>query len=413
MSRARLPRPRGAAALASLSLLALAACGGGGGSGGGVPAPPTGTNVAAVIVDAGPGGTAVNLPFVSVSVCQPGGANCQVIDHILLDTGSTGLRLVAEALPAGFTLPQAMSSAGTPLYECMTFADGYTWGSIRSADVKLADGVASGIPVHVIAAPTTDPGISQVPADCPNGGPPENNVVAFGANGVIGLNVFREDCGAACVTTAAPNGQGTYYGCTASACTGVTVPLAAQVPNPVYFFATNNNGVLIQMPAVDSAGQLSARGSLVLGIDTQSNNMLAGHTLLTVDASLGTFTTTYKGAALPVSFIDSGSNGYFFSDSSLPACTQNTGFYCPATLQQLSAVNTGRNNASSTVAFNVANADTITAAHNTWSVFPNVAGSTPLSGSFDFGLPFFYGRSVYVGFEGRSASTGSGPFVAF
>jgi hypothetical protein len=400
------------ACLAALSLLSLAACGGGGG-GGSVPPPPTGTNVAAVVVDAGPGGTAVNLPFVSVSVCQPGGANCQVIDHILLDTGSTGLRLVAEALPAGFTLPQAMSSAGTPLYECMTFADGYSWGSIRTADVKIADGVASNIPVHVIAAPTADPGIATVPADCPNGGPPENNVVAFGANGVLGLNVFREDCGAACVTTAAPNGQGTYYGCTAAACTGVTVSLAAQVPNPVYFFATNNNGVLIQMPAVDSAGQLAARGSLVLGIDTQSNNMLAGHVLLTVDANLGTFTTSYKGASLPVSFIDSGSNGYFFADGTLPACTHNTGFYCPTTLQQLSAVNTGRNGASSTVAFSVANADTITAAHNTWSVFPNVAGSTPLAGSFDFGLPFFFGRSVYVGFEGRSASTGTGPFVAY
>jgi hypothetical protein len=408
MSGLRAPR----ALPGALALLALSACGGGGGSS--VVAPPTGTNVAAVIVDAGPGGTAVNLPFVSVTVCTPGGANCQVIDHVLLDTGSTGLRLVAEALPAGFTLPQAGSNLGTPLYECMSFADGYSWGSVRLADVKLADGVAAGIPVQVIAAPTADPGIATVPVDCPNGGPPENNVVAFGANGVIGLNVFREDCGAACVASAAPNGQGTYYGCTASACTGVTVALAAQVPNPVYYFGSNNNGVAIQMPVIGSPGQQSARGALVLGIDTQANNMSAGHTALTVDATFGTFSTRYKGTTLPVGFIDSGSNGLFFNDSSMPACTKNTSFYCPAArIDGLSAVNTGVNNASSTVTFSVANADTLTTAQPSFSVFPNVAGSNPLPGSFDFGLPFFFGRTVFVGFEGRSASAGAGPFVAY
>jgi hypothetical protein len=398
--------------LAGITLLALAGCGGGGSAG--TVVTPTGTNVVAVVVDAGPGGTAVNLPFVSVTVCTPGGASCQTIDHILLDTGSTGLRLIAEALPVSFTLPRAMASNGNPLYECMSFADGYAWGSVHLADVKLADGAAGNVPVHVIAAPTADPGIATVPADCPNGGPPENNVVAFGANGVLGLNVFREDCGAACVTSTAPNGQGTYYGCTATACAGVMVPLAGQVANPVYYFATNNNGVSIQMPTIGSAGQQATRGSLFLGIDTQANNMLAGRLPLTVDATFGTFTTTYKGATLPVSFIDSGSNALFFTDASMAACTKNSGFYCPAArIDGLTAVNTGANSASSTVTFSVANADTLTAAQPTFSVFPNVAGTNPLTGSFDFGLPFFYGRTVFVGFEGRTASTGAGPFVAY
>ena len=57
-------------ALALLAALVLTACGGGS-SGGGLTI-TTGTNVAAVIVDAGPGGTSVNLPFVTVTICAPG-----------------------------------------------------------------------------------------------------------------------------------------------------------------------------------------------------------------------------------------------------------------------------------------------------------------------------------------------------
>jgi len=35
------------------------------------------------------------------------------------------------------------------------------------------------------------------------------------------------------------------------------------------------------------------------------------------------------------------------------------------------------------------------------------------SGSFDFGLPFFFGRTVYTAIEGQSTPAGTGPFFAF
>jgi hypothetical protein len=394
-------------------LLTLAACGGG--SGGTTLTPATGTNVTPVVVDAGPSGTSVNLPFVSVTICIPGTTTCQTVNHILLDTGSTGLRIVNEALlSTPIALPQAQTAAGDPLDECLQFADGYTWGSVRYADVKIADGTASNIPIHLIG----DPAAPAVPVDCPNGGPPENNVVAFGANGVLGLNVFTEDCGSACVTIAKPGGIGAYYGCPAGGCVNSTVALALQVQNPIYRFATNNNGVAIELPALSSsAGQLSVRGSLILGIDTQGNNQLGTATLLTVNATSGLFTTIYHGSGgdqtLPTSFIDSGSNALFFNDSTLPVCTFNTGFYCPLTVQQLSATSQSAAGVSSTVSFKVANADTLTKANISFSAFTNVAGKNPLAGSFDWGLPFFYGRRVYVGFEGRSASAGPGPYFAF
>jgi hypothetical protein len=33
--------------------------------------------------------------------------------------------------------------------------------------------------------------------------------------------------------------------------------------------------------------------------------------------------------------------------------------------------------------------------------------------SFDWGLPFFYGRRVFIGIDGQASSLGTGPFYAF
>ena len=391
---------------AALLVLAMSACGGG--SGGGGPIVTTGTNVAPLIVDAGPGGTSANLPFVTVTICVPGTSTCQTIDHVLLDTGSTGLRIISEGLGTSpISLPQAQSAAGDPLDECFQFADGYTWGTVRTADVQVADGTALSVPIQLVG----DPAAPTVPTDCPNGAVPENSVVAFGANGVLGVSIFREDCGPACAAVPNPGGSGAYYGCPASGCIGSTVAQIAQVQNPVYHFATNNNGVAVELPTISSAGQLSARGSLILGIGTQTNNQLGAATVLTVGTS-GEFTTTYSGAMLNFSFIDSGSNAYFFNDGTLPACVKNIGFYCPPRTT-LSAVNTGKNGTVSNVSFDVADADALTTNNPTFSALPNIAGTTTLTSSFDWGLPFFYGRRVYVAIEGQSTTAGLGPFVAY
>ena len=407
-------------ALALLALGALTDCGGGS-SGTGLQV-TTGTNVATVIVDAGPGGTSVNLPFVSVTVCVPGGGSCQTVDHVLLDSGSTGLRIIASALPAAMVtaLPQPLTEASAgnpppnPMFECMQFADGYSWGSVRNADVQIADGSASNVPIQLIG----DPSAPAVPSDCPNGHPAENTVEAFGANGVLGINVFREDCGTSCVNL--PLG---YYGCpTGGSCEptpnsplGVTVSLALQVANPIYHFATNNNGVAIELPTLTSVGQLAARGALILGIDTQPNNQLGSATFLTVNPDTGVLTTESAGQTLTSAYFDSGSNALFFGQptTALPDCHNNPGFYCPSQAVTLSATNRSYTGVTSTVQFNVANADTLTAANPSFSAFNNVAGSIASSRTFDWGAPFFYGRRVYFGFEGRTASAGSGPFNAY
>jgi hypothetical protein len=49
----------------------------------------------------------------------------------------------------------------------------------------------------------------------------------------------------------------------------------------------------------------------------------------------------------------------------------------------------------------------------TYEAFSNLGGPSPVSNSFDWGLPFFYGRNVFVAIEGQTTSAGMGPFVAF
>jgi hypothetical protein len=394
--------------VAYAALLLAAACGGGGGGGSaaGPPPLPSGPNVAPITVDSGPAGT-VNTAFVSVTLCAPGTTTCQTIDHVLVDTASSGLRVVASLLDASLVLPAAQDGAGNPLAECMQFADGQSFGSLKLADVKIADEQASSLPVHAIG----DPAFS-VPASCSGLGPPENTVQTLGANGVLGVSIFREDCGAACANTVIP---GTYYSCPAAGCQPVSVPLASQAQNPVWHFPMDNNGAIVVLRPVDPAGAALVGGALVFGIDTQSNNRLGSAKVLNVDPGLGTFTTIYNTQSLPASFIDSGSNGLFFPDSSLPLCTGALapGFYCPTALQTRSATLQSVTGATNSVSFNVANANSLLTNNATFVAFASLAGSNPLAGSFDWGLPFFYGRSVFVAIEGQSTSSGPGPFVAY
>jgi hypothetical protein len=407
----------GRAALVIAGCWVAVACGGGGGGSfqgtGSNPPPPSAGNVTSVIVDQGPSNNSVNTLFTSVTVCMPGSTtSCQIIDHIQVDTGSYGLRLLAPVLT--LTLPVETLANGNSLAECTQFVDGYSWGPVALADMQIGGETAKSLPVQVIG----DSRFTTVPANCSGGGgTQEDTVMAFGANGIIGIGPFVLDCGD-CDTNAA---EGFYYACaTATTCTETVVPDAMQVANPVTFFAADNNGIMIDLPAVAATGAVTLTGSLIFGIDTQSNNQSGTQTVLTVD-DMTDLLMTFNGQTLANSFIDSGSNGIFFADSDIPICTETdlAGFYCPGTTLSLGPLSIQGTNGVmvNNLTFNVGDTNTMlnTAPTNTYNVLPQLAGTLPAGnvGSFDYGLAFFYGKRVAVAVEGNKTSVGTGPYIAF
>ncbi len=412
-------------ALLTSAAAVVSACGGGSSSSSSPPPPPAAANVAAMTVDGGPVvngmpiGT-INQGYVTITVCVPGTSTCQNIDHVWVDTGSAGLRLITSAFTS--QLPATMQGADT-VANCVQFVNAFSWGAVRTADVKIAGESASSVPIQVIgdaAVPATAPG------SCGSMNP-LNTAAQLGANGLLGVGVFLQDCGPGCthvdpMTLQAP--PGFYYTCPANTCNPVTMPLAQQLQNIVGLFGpvngvSDNNGVLLQLPSLPASGMATASGSLIFGIGTRTNNALGSAVVFAVSPSgFIQTTTTYGDMSEPASYIDSGSNGFFFNNTNIAQCTgSSAGFFCPSSTVSLSATmlpyNTPTNTTSHTYSFSIADIQTLTG-----NAFNNVGGpsgtcdnvATPCT--FDWGLPFFYGRSVFTALENTTITGNTGPFFA-
>jgi len=390
-----------------------------------------------VTVDCGPATVCssnepdVNTLFVTVTICQPGTSTCATIDHVQVDTGSYGLRVLSQALPSGFTLPyETATTSGPVIAECTTFADGYSWGPMALADVQISDETAASVPVQVIGDPNYN---TTVPTSCSNGGgTQEDTVLSFGANGILGIGPFPQDCGSLCATELVGPA---YYTCaTPATCTEAEVQVSQQTTEPNVLFLADNNGTIVELPSIPQAGQATVNGYLIFGIGTETNNTFTAQSILwgDPDASVdtaGDITTNFNGEQLPASYIDSGSNGYFFADSSITPCTENTGFYCPtsplaltATLQGASD-NPNTTSTTYTVDFTLTDVDTLS---TSFFAFPDVGGGlspaqTQMGGIFDWGLTFFFGRNVYIAIQCSPTTTpmcatnpeGEGPYFAY
>jgi len=399
------------------SLALATGCGGGGssnngGSGGGGAV----ANSVPIVVNAGLVNSA-DTAFASVTVCVPGTSNCQTIDNMVIDTGSTGLRILKSSLTLPLT--QAKGPTGNPLLNCGQFVSFFTWGPVMTADGKMAGEVASSVPIQVIG--DADTGFPNPAPACKASSTTEANTVStLGGNGILGVGPFLQDCGSGC--SVATNNPGFYYECPSPSVCGPTaanVPTNQQVANPISFFAGDNNGVVIQLPQVPAAGAPSVNGTMIFGIGTQSNNGLGNATVFTL-LSDGTFSTLFAGQSYPGSFIDSGSNGIFFLTTNDPGikgtgifnCTDSqgnpNGFNCTPQTVNLSATNQGTNGHTNIVNFSVADANSLPVSN---TAFNDLTGSNP--GSFDWGLGFFFGRTVFTAIEGQSTPGGPGPFFAY
>lgn len=401
-----------------LLTLLVAACGGGGISIGPNP-PPELSNVVTIGVDNGGAffNASPNTLYVNITLCGPNDT-CMTIPNVLVDTASIGLRLFAHPLnTAGplsvLNLEQQTDNAGNPIAECLPFGQGVTWGPVQFATLQMNGKTASNLPIQVIA----DPGFTDVPVECTNKGPLMNDPAALGVNGILGIGLFRQDCGANC--TSSNPARNIYFNCDAFGqnCINTAQSLVNQVQNPVTYFSSDNNGFIITLNSVASSGAPFVNGTLTFGIDTQSNNASQNaHTIL-VDNSpnsptYGYFTTTLNGTTFTKSFFDTGSNGYFFN---LPGFNKTcvNGFYCPDNTTPFAATISGitGSTAPANVNFNIANAATLFSNQN--NVAFNDLGGTGTALFFDWGIPFFFGRSVYFVIDGGATNRGNGPYVGW
>ena len=441
--------------LALCVAFALAACGGGGSSGlgttsgsststpiggGGTTTTPT-ANTATVTLDAGPaalatgseGYAAFNEPYVSVTICAPGSTtNCQTIDHIILDTGSVGLRIIQPVISASLlaALPTESDTESNAVGECYQYVNSYAFGSVRKADFSIAGEKVASMPFQAIG----DTGaFATIPSTCSaGGGTAIKTVQDFGANGILGVGTTATDCGSLCAV-AGGSSAAIYYDCPSSSSDGCSTIIARaanasapfeQLPNPVAAFPADNNGVIVTLPSVVQGGVTTLTGTVTFGIGTQSDNALTAKSILPVTTSssrlgAGVLTATYKGTQLTQSFLDSGSNEFYFIDTALTPCTDTglTAFYCPTSPMALSPVLTGTSGTTASAAFTLYSPLNVASSSNVapgLGINPTlITPPLPFANSFDFGLPFFFGRTVYTSIEGRAAGGTTGPYFAY
>jgi hypothetical protein len=396
--------------LALLFAFGLAGCGGS--SGGAAVAPASGgSNLLALSVNGGPAGTGynVNRLYTSVTLCQPGSnTQCQTIEHVLVDTGSTGFRVLASQLSGALGLTPVLAGGGQPLLSCVQFLDAsFGWGPVVTADLFLGEKRANGVPIQLMGDPLTE----ARSANC-SSGTSLTTAATLGANAILGVDMFKEDCGASCATNVV---NGYYYTCTDASCAAVvgsTASMDKQVKHPVPLFASDNNGLLIDLPSVPLGGASGVNGSLIFGIGTQSNNQSGPATVLTTSGS-GLLSARFEGRTLNRGFVDTGSNGLFFDTAIVPQCDSSAvGFYCPPVRTNFSVTMVGTNLATVPVDFAVDNALTLFSNYPN-AAFPTLAGTIGDPRIMDLGLPFFYGRRVFVGIEGLISPMGPGPLFAF
>jgi hypothetical protein len=378
---------------------------------------PSGSNVMQVTVDGSLCGSSVyvNEPCTSVTICAVSTQNCQILTNILLDTGSYGLRIFSSAISAGVLSalnPVTTVSPAGSAAECAVFGTGKTWGGIRSADVILGGESPVTAPIQIIDH-TYSGGDSQTV----NGnatsvcGSSDVSPSTTGYNGILGVGLFVQDCGTSC---SGIHPLQEYYACNGTTCSGnsavygAQISLANQVTNPAALLSKDNTGIILSLPNVSSTGNSSVIGCAILGIGTESNNSPGGVAVYGTNGS-GDFTTTLGGSNYS-SFLDSGSNGLFVPKAAVGTPPISGSWFVPNNTEDFTAVNTGYGGTpANSFTLEIANANVLFETGN--SVFYNLSG--PYSTEIDLGLPYFYGRNVYVGFEGMTTSLGTGPYWAY
>jgi hypothetical protein len=335
-----------------------------------------------------------NVPFVSVTVCVPGTSNCQVIDRIKLDTGSTGLRIFKSALQ-NLNLPVTHDSTGNEIALCAHMAGGTGyWGPVVKADLALGDEKAVGANIHVVHPnyQSLKDGCASVPSD--------------GRNGILGISTAM----------ASSNGQN-YFSCSALGCAASAISDNQKALNPIAYLSQNKNGFIISTPAVPETGTKNLEGVIKFGIGTQTNNQLQSKLTACRSRSDDFLQLKYNGVTYWTKF-DSGTNAFNLPSGAVqsPFCQNSKVYLCPSqplnyAAEILSADGSSCANLNLTISGDFFGPSSVTQSWVVPGLTESWGGKT--SNQFILGMPFFFGKDIYYILDGQKSAIGLGPIVAF
>ncbi len=391
-----------------------------------------------------PDGVNQNRILVTVRVCAHGTSTCADVPDVLIDTGSTGLRLQKSALDQvapGFVgaLPPIGAPDGGTLAGCTYFGSSDAWGRFYDLDVGFPDApalVARDVKVQVT---DNDKDAPDRPSwTTPAGKSHRCEPGHATSNGTLGIGAQASDCREPCTMLPA---KPKYFRCQGQSCTPLTgnVPERFRVHNPVLSFARVDgkgfyNGIAIDFPAPASEGLDTLPGTLSFGFGVDPGHTTAAVVLL---PSTGYFTTyaLSPGADKSTAFVygasyfDTGTQYLTFEpgNTNIPKCSDNDTRYCPSSqakvnLWLVSASRSGADPGSPAASGGTASPVIVNVGkwngpssrgYGALTDAAEVAPSTkddPSSRSFVLGAPFFVNRRVHVLIDGQ-ASTASKALV--
>lgn len=411
-----------------------------------VPNTTTCTTIPDVLVDTG----SVGLRLLSSGADNVTGAQ----------VGSLGLPTITDS-STNFPLYECveygdLSYTWGPMAYATVTVGGETGTQVPAVDGGVTNG---GIPIQIITNETPPEAIAYEgvayynPCIYNNGdgaGPNAGTVASLGSNGILGIGNFPQDCALAqnyCTDINSTTGQYLEYSSAGVSTSNdgtlnyvvEATPLNYQAWNPVSTFPTDNTGSIITLPSVGATGSAPLTGTLTFGIGTETDNAITTQSVYELDCGGDFLSVTYNGVTYDdvdnqtdcssetSMFIDSGSNAFYILDettlgsSSTNGASMNDciasgsdlGWYCPLATGTTTAepfdmmplTLTGDNGTQTNVSLVLGNYDTLNATGN--AAFNNIAessceggasaGCTALTDFFDFGLPFFFGRPIYIG----------------
>jgi hypothetical protein len=339
--------------------------------------------------------TQYNKLFVDVTVCNAA-RQCRTVPDVLVDTGSTGLRLLRGALD-GLDLAPVKDPRGRALSNWSSFGSGDLWGTMHFAQVRVgAIATTRAIPVEVYDLPgrrdKLPDGYANVDA---------RREIARMGNGILGISPHRHHARGYYVKGDKAGAPG------ASRWVEVRVDAARQLTNPIaYFPAPYDNGSVISLPEVDwTSGANRVQGWLGLGIGA-ATEALFPHGARVVSHDLdddGLFPAAIGTRRFDV-LVDSGTNALSLDLSHLGVSrhARYASYYdAPAPVPIELAVRSGDDYVRLARPLYVGPTVKYLKERSTHAALPMVVGwdEAPRSLSV-LGLPFFYGRTVATGLRG-------------